>query len=109
MRLYKFSSFLLSLTLFACATQSGIWVKGDVTPLQFNQDNYACLQESQQPYGYSQGGYGWGNGWLEGWNGRALNQYEAKRILVGALGVLAVHYRYARPGECAGERPTCNV
>ncbi len=31
---------------------------------------------------------------LEGWNGRALNQYEAKGILVGALGVLAVHYGY---------------
>jgi hypothetical protein len=68
-RLYKFPSLLLALTLFACATQSGIWVKGDVTPLQFNQDNYACLQESQQPYGYSQGGYGWGNGWGPGWGG----------------------------------------
>ena len=33
---------------------------------------------------------------LAGWNGRALNQYEAKGILVGALGVLAVHYGYAR-------------
>ena len=31
---------------------------------------------------------------LEGWNGRALNAYEAKGILVGALGVLAVHYGY---------------
>lgn len=29
---------------------------------------------------------------MEGWNGRTLNQYEAKGILVGALGVLAVHY-----------------
>ena len=34
---------------------------------------------------------------LEGWNGRRLNQYEAKGILVSALGVLAVHYGYARP------------
>jgi hypothetical protein len=33
---------------------------------------------------------------LEGWNGRTLNQYEAKGILVGALAVLAVHYGYAR-------------
>ena len=31
-----------------------------------------------------------------GWNGRTLNQYEAKGILVGALGVLAVHYGYSR-------------
>lgn len=31
-----------------------------------------------------------------GWNGRRLNQYEAKGILVGALGVLAVHYGHAR-------------
>lgn len=33
---------------------------------------------------------------LEGWNGRALNPYEAKGILVGALGVLALHYGYLR-------------
>ncbi|NBO81969.1 MAG: hypothetical protein EBU75_03835 [Betaproteobacteria bacterium] len=33
---------------------------------------------------------------LEGWNGRTLNQYEAKGILVGALGVLAVYYGYSR-------------
>lgn len=32
----------------------------------------------------------------EGWNGRTLNQYEAKGILVGALGVLAMHYGYSR-------------
>ena len=31
---------------------------------------------------------------LQGWNGRPLNQYEAKGILVSALGVLAVHYGY---------------
>ena len=44
---------------------------------------------------------GWGRSvkeWsaLEGWNGRTLNQYEAKGILVGALAVLAVHYGYSR-------------
>ena len=33
---------------------------------------------------------------LEGWNGRSLNQYEAKGILVAALGVLAVYYGYSR-------------
>ena len=33
---------------------------------------------------------------LDGWNGRTLNQYEAKGILVGALGVLAVHYGYGQ-------------
>ncbi len=38
---------------------------------------------------------------LEGWNGRALNQYEAKGILVAALGVLAVHYGYTnRQNSC---------
>ncbi len=29
-------------------------------------------------------------------HGCTLNQYEAKGILVGALGVLAVHYGYSR-------------
>lgn len=33
---------------------------------------------------------------LEGWNDRPLNAYEAKGILVSALGVLAGHYGYAR-------------
>ena len=33
---------------------------------------------------------------LEGWNGRVLNPYEAKGILVSALGVLALHYGYLR-------------
>jgi len=69
MRLYKFPLLLLPATLFACATQSGVWVKDNTASLQFNQDNYACLQESQQSYGYSQGGYGWGNGWGPGWGG----------------------------------------
>ena len=31
-----------------------------------------------------------------GWNGRVLNQREAKGILVSALGVLAVHYGHLR-------------
>jgi hypothetical protein len=69
MRLNQFFLALLSLTLFACVAQSGIWIKSDVAPLQFNQDNYACLQESQQPFGYGQGGYGWGNGWGSRWGG----------------------------------------
>jgi hypothetical protein len=30
----------------------------------------------------------------EGWNGRRLNVYEAKGILVAALGSLALHYGY---------------
>ena len=68
MRILKYSLLLMPMILAACATQSGLWVKGDVTPLQFNQDNYACLQESQQPFGFNQGGYGWGPGW-GGYNG----------------------------------------
>ena len=32
----------------------------------------------------------------EGWNGRPVNAYEAKGILVSALGALAVHYRYGK-------------
>ena len=31
---------------------------------------------------------------MAGWNGRTLNQCEAKGILVSALGVLTVHYGY---------------
>ena len=30
----------------------------------------------------------------QAWNGRAINAHEAKGILVGALGMLAVHYRF---------------
>jgi hypothetical protein len=67
--LNRFSLTLFPLILFACATQPGIWVKSDVAPMQFNQDNYACLQESQQPFGYNQGAYGWRNGWGPGWGG----------------------------------------
>jgi hypothetical protein len=68
MRIFKYSLLLMPLILASCATQSGVWVRSDATPLQFNQDNYACLQESQQPYGFSQGGFGWGPGW-GGYNG----------------------------------------
>lgn len=67
---------LMTLALTACASQSGVWVKSGTTPLQFNQDNYACLQESQQPFGYSPGGYGWGAGWggFSGYSGIQTNQ-----------------------------------
>ena len=58
----------LIMILASCATQSGLWVKSDVTPLQFHHDYYTCLQESQQPYGFNQGGFGWGPGW-GGYNG----------------------------------------
>lgn len=66
----------IPLALTACASQSGVWVKSGITPLQFNQDNYACLQESQQPFGYSPGGYGWGAGWggFSGYSGIQTNQ-----------------------------------
>lgn len=40
-----------------------MWVKYEVAPPPLIQDNYACLQELQQPYGCSQGTYGWGP-WL---------------------------------------------
>lgn len=69
MLINTFSIASLTFTLFACATQSGTWVKSDAAPLQLNQDNYACLQESQQPYGYNQGGFGWRNSWGPGWGG----------------------------------------
>ena len=69
MRIYKLTFVFVPLILFACATQSGTWIKSDTAPLQFNQDNYACLQESQQPFGWGQGGYGWGNAWGPGWGG----------------------------------------
>ncbi|WP_353202988.1 hypothetical protein [Polynucleobacter sp.] len=84
-RLNKLSIALLLLSLFACATQSGIWVKSDMAPLQFNQDNYACLQESQQPYGYNQGAYGWGNGWGPRWVGyNGYSGVQTNQELYGA-------------------------
>lgn len=64
----KKSLLLMLFSLAGCATQSGTWIKTGITQLQFNQDNYACLQEAQQPFGYSQGSYGWGPAW-GGWNG----------------------------------------
>ena len=69
MRSLKASFLLIPLIVVACATQSGTWFKPDITTLQFNQDNYACLQESQQPYGYGQSGFGWAYGWGPGWGG----------------------------------------
>jgi len=43
---------------------------------------------------------------LEGWNGRTLNQCEAKGIFVGALGVLAVHYGYQHTDRATLKRIT---
>lgn len=76
MRLRNLYLSSLIMILTSCATQSGVWVKSDTAPLQFNQDNYACLQESQQPYGYAQVGYGWGPGWggYNGYSGVQTNQ-----------------------------------
>jgi len=60
--------------LGACAAQPGIWVKDSSTTLQLDQDKYACLQEAQQPYGYSDGGIGWGYGGMGGYSGVKTNQ-----------------------------------
>jgi hypothetical protein len=66
----------LCLMLSACAAQSGLWLKDNSSQLQVDQDNYACLQESQQPYGYSDGGFGWGPGWggFNAYSGVQTNQ-----------------------------------
>jgi len=32
----------------------------------------------------------------EGWNGRPMNEREAKGILIGALAMLALHYGHGR-------------
>ena len=32
----------------------------------------------------------------EGWSGRAMNEREAKGILIGALAMLALHYGHGR-------------
>ena len=69
MRMYKHSILLMTMFVGACAIQSGTWVKANVTTLQYNQDNYACLQGSQQPYGYGQSGFGWTYGWGPAWGG----------------------------------------
>ena len=66
----------LCLMLGACASQAGLWLKDNSTQLQVDQDNYACLQQSQQPYGYSDGGLGWGPGWggFNAYSGVQTNQ-----------------------------------
>jgi len=38
---------------------------------------------------------------IAGWNGRLLNQYEAKGILVAALGMLATYYGYGQRDDRA--------
>ena len=60
MRCYKLSAFALVLALGACASPSGVWVKNGTLQLQVDQDTYACLQQSQQPYSFGGGGFGWG-------------------------------------------------
>jgi hypothetical protein len=60
--------------LGACATQPGIWVKDSSTTLQLDQDKYVCLQEAQQPFGYTDGGIGWGYGGMGGYSGVQTNQ-----------------------------------
>lgn len=64
------------LMLGACASQSGLWLKDDASQLQVDQDKYACLQQAQQPYGYSDGGFGWGPGWggFNAYSGVQTNQ-----------------------------------
>jgi len=68
MRLIKSLSLLLTTLLLACAAPAGNWVRDNSLPLQVDQDKYACLQQAQQPYGYTTGGFGWGPGW-GGFNG----------------------------------------
>ena len=66
----------LCFMLGACATQSGLWLKDNSSQLQVDQDKYVCLQQSQQPYGYSDGGFGWGPGWggFNSYSGVQTNQ-----------------------------------
>ncbi len=66
---------LLGSVFVGCATQQGVWVKANSVPLQVDQDKYACLQQSQQPYGYSTGGFGWEPGWggFNGYSGMQTN------------------------------------
>jgi hypothetical protein len=55
---------LMAITmLVGCAAPVGDWVKDSIQPLQVDQDKYACLQESQQPFSYLSGTPGWGPGW----------------------------------------------
>ena len=47
---------LMTITmLVGCAAPVGDWVKDSAQPLQVDQDKYACLQESQQPFSYLSG------------------------------------------------------
>ena len=62
MRCFKLWFLTLVLTLGACASPAGTWVKNGTTQLQVDQDIYACLRQAQQPYGFSGGGYGWRGG-----------------------------------------------
>ena len=66
----------LFLMLVACASQSGLWLKDNSSQIEVDQDNYACLQQAQQPYGYSDGGFGWGPGWggFNAYSGVQTNQ-----------------------------------
>jgi len=52
--------FLLAITfaLSACAS-NGRWTKAGIPTLEQDQDQYACLKEAQQPFGYADGGPGW--------------------------------------------------
>lgn len=59
---------LMTITmLVGCAAPVGDWVKDSAQPLQVDQDKYACLQESQQPFSYLSGTPGWGSAWGPGW------------------------------------------
>jgi len=54
---------IMSLVL-ACATRPAIkkvWTKPNFTQQEWATDKYACLQQSQQNYAYSEGGYYIGN------------------------------------------------
>jgi hypothetical protein len=62
----------LCFMLGACATQSGLWLNDNSSQLQVDQDQYVCLQQSQQPYGYTSGGFGWGG--FNAYSGVQTNQ-----------------------------------
>lgn len=89
--------YLLAVTLIvvACAGPTGTWMKNGVTPLQFDQDNYACLQESQQPFGY-QGGPGWGPAWggFNGYSGVQTNQ----ELYSACMKARAYYWQPSKPG-----------
>jgi hypothetical protein len=60
MRCFKFSALTLVLALGACASPSGVWVKSGALQREVDQDRYTCPQQSQQPYSFGGGGFGWG-------------------------------------------------